>query len=303
MSFFSDKARDDCWTYFERHIKQIPGSANQDAARTYLQEREENIEISTVGSYLTHIKAFGQYLNGRDWKDATRSDVINHIKSARGRQGRQDRGDVRRTRSLGRYTKYQRMVMLREFYKWLLDTDEDETPPQFKRMPFRKPSLEEQTRSRDDRLTIKEVVDMLAAARNEKERCIVMLLLDSGFRAGELVALDIGDVRFDEHGAKVLHGRDARGLKTRRRRVPTRITFAAPYVRRWVAVHPRRMQPDAPLFPSRSNRNNGQGLTVSPSRLRAQWRIRPMRRRPLGIPSLVRPTPTIGGRLEGKLLA
>jgi integrase/recombinase XerD len=258
MSFLSDRDSEACWIYFDRHIARIPKPENQADCRKYLLEREENVELSTIGGYLCHIKAFGLYLDQTSWRDATRDDVINHIKSAAGQQGRIGRQHSRRGKPLGQYTKYQRMVMLREFYKWLLDTDD--TPPQFRRMPFVKPTMEEQTASRDDRLRTDEVMDLLAAARDPMERAIVMLLLDSGFRAGEAAALDIRDVAFDDNGAKLMHSREARGLKTLRRKVPTRLIIGARHIREWIAVHPFRLHPERPLFISRSNRNLGQRL-------------------------------------------
>lgn len=254
MSYFSGKDSSECWAYFDRHIHMIPNAANATKCRTYLLEKEESVELSTCGNYLGHIKAFGIYLGQRDWRDATRDDVIQHIKDAKGHQGRQGRRHPARGEPLGQYTKYQRMVMLREFYKWLLD---EEHPPQFNRMPFRKPSMEEQSLARDDRLTQDEIMDMLSSTPDPRDRAIVMLLLDSGFRAGEAAALDIKDVTFDDHGAKIMHSREARGLKTHRRKVPTRITLAVRYLRDWLAVHPRRLHREAPLFISRGNRSKG----------------------------------------------
>ena len=254
MSFFSDKDAEECWVYFDRHLSQIPNEANRAACRRYLQEREEAVELSTCGSNLGHIKAFGIYLGTREWRDASRDDVIAHIKEAQGRQGRQGRGHPGRGRLLGQYTKYQRMVMLREFYKWLLETDD---PPQFKRMPFSKPTLEEQSLAREDRVDQDEVVSMLAATPDKRDRAIVMLLLDAGYRAGEAAALDIRDVTFDDNGARLLHSRNARGLKTNRRKVPTRITLAAPYLREWISEHPGRLRLNSALFVSRGNRSRG----------------------------------------------
>lgn len=254
MSFFTDKDPTECWAYFDRHIAMIPNPANQEKCRSYLLEREEEVELSTCGTQLGHIKAFGIHLGNREWKDATRDDVIAHIKGATGHQGRSGRAHPARGQALGQYTKYQRMVMLREFYQWLMD---EEHPPQFKRMPFHKPTLEEQSLAREDRLTQDEVMSMLAATEDKRDRAIVMLLLDSGYRAGEAAALNIRDVTFDDRGARILHSRDARGLKTRRRKVATRVTLAAPYLREWIAVHPWRLKRDAPLFVSRGNRRMG----------------------------------------------
>lgn len=276
MSFFSDKSPSECWAYFDRHICMIPNEANAATCRRYLKEREEEVELSTCGTQLGHIKAFGIYLAAREWKDATRDDVIAHIKGASGQQGRTGRAHPGRGQPLGQYTKYQRMVMLREFYKWLLD---EEHPPQFKRMPFHKPTLEEQSLAREDRLSQDEVMAMLAATEDKRDRAIVMLLLDSGYRGGEAAALNIRDVTFDDQGARVLHSREARGLKTHRRKVPTRVTLAAPYLREWIAAHPWRLKRDAALFVSRGNRSmggrlGGAGIWSVIERLARKARIR-----------------------------
>lgn len=261
MSFFSAKNDAECWAYFDRHLALIPNDANAAMARKFLGEKEESCELSTCGSYLAHIKAFGIYLGPREWLDATRDVVIDHIKSAVGRPGRAGRSHPGQLRPLGQYTKYQRMVMLRDFYKWLLDTDD--TPPQFRRMPFVKPTMEEQSLARDDRLTPDEVMDMMAAAKGTRDRAVIMLLLDSGFRAGEVAALDIRDIHFDDHGSKARHNRTARGLKTLRRKVPTRLTISTRYIKEWLADHPWRRHVDRPLMISLSPRNFGSRLKAS----------------------------------------
>lgn len=266
MSFLSDKSPEECWEYFDRHLALIPNEENRREARQFLLEKEESGKLSTVGGYLGHIKPFGIYLADRPWRDATRDDVILHIKGATGKQGRVERTYTGRGRPLGKYTKYQRMVMLRQFYKWLLDTDE--TPDQFRRMPFRKPTSEEQEATLQDRATQDEVISLLSATEDKRDRAIVMTLVDGGFREGELVAFNNGDAVFDDYGAKLQHQSDAGALKTGIRKVPTRITFAAPYLKDWMGVHPHRRDAAWPLFTSRSNRNFGERLTG-----RAIWDI------------------------------
>ncbi len=258
MSFFTGKSRDDAWAYVDRHIALIPLAENSREARQFLLEKEENGKLSTVGCYLGHIKPFGIYLGEKPWREATRDDVILHIKSATGKQGRVERTYTGRGRPLGRYTKYQRMVMLRVFYQWLLDTDD--TPDQFRRMPFRKPTAEEQGAGRHDRVTQDDIISLLSATEDRRDRAIVMTLLDGGFREGELVAFDLPDAVFDDYGVKLRHSSNADGLKTGIRKVPTRLTFAAPYLRDWIEVHPRRRDERPPLFTSRSNRNHGARL-------------------------------------------
>lgn len=261
MSFFNGKSRDDAWSYFDRHVALIPLASNRADVRQYLLEREENAKLSTLGCYLGHVKSFGIYLDQRPWSDATRQDVILHIKEARGRQGRTERSYTGRGEPLGRYTKYQRTVMLRQFYKWLQNTEH--TPLQFERMPFTKPTFDEQLFGRHDRLSQDEVISLLSATEDKRDRAIVMTLLDGGFRDGELVGFNLECVAFDDYGAKLLHAPGTPGLKSGIRKVPTRITFAAAYLRDWIEAHPYRHDETWALFTSRSNRNYGARLTAS----------------------------------------
>lgn len=258
LSFFTGKSPEQCWKYFHRHIDQIPLPKNRVDVKQYLLEKEEDAKYSTLGSYLGHIKAFGIWLEDTPWLDATRDDVFNHIKGSKGIKGRYER--IQRPRKpLGKYSKYQRMVMLRDFYKWLLKIED--TPSQFRKMPFRKPTFEEQSRGSDAKVSKEEVLRMLSAAGNSMDRALVMLLLDSGFRAGEVSALDNQDVEFDEYGALVQHHEVVGGLKTGVRKVKIRITFAARYVREWMERHPSGADPDAPLFLAKSRRNSGSRLS------------------------------------------
>ena len=269
MSFFSNKDRDECWDYFYRHIDQLPSKANKQDLTRFLMWKEEHAKLSTLGCYLGHIKAFGLYLGDTAWLDASKDDVFLHIKGAKSKQGRVPLRDHRHIRSLGKYTKYQRMVMLREFYKWLLDIDE--CPEQFRRLPFQKPSMEEQSEARD-RVMQDELVLMLATTGDKRDRAILMFLADSGFRSGEASALDDVDVEFDDYGAKValwIYPQDPtvprkkrRGLKTGARKVKIRLTISVPYLKDWLDVHPLRKQGTPfPLFTSRSNRNRNDRLT------------------------------------------
>ncbi|MGB1697361.1 MAG: tyrosine-type recombinase/integrase [Thermoplasmatota archaeon] len=260
MSFYTGKSPEECWNYFYRHIDKIPLPDNRTKVEQYLSEKEEHAKYSTLGSYLGHIKAFGIWLQMTPWLEATRDDVFSHIKGSKGIPGRPDRVQKPR-KPLGKYSKYQRMVMLRDFYKWLLDTED--TPEQFRRLPFRKPTFEEQSRGLAAKLSKEEVLRMLSAACNSMDRALIMFLLDSGFRSGEVSALDIQDVEFDEYGALVQHHEVVDGLKTGVRKVKIRITYATRYVREWIERHPGGLDGDAPLFISKSHRNGGERLSAS----------------------------------------
>jgi integrase len=59
-----------------------------------------------------------------------------------------------------------------------------------------------------------EAVRLLGAAGSARDRALVALLLGAGLRAGELVALDVGDLREDERGDFAVHVRASKGART-----------------------------------------------------------------------------------------
>jgi hypothetical protein len=91
MSFSTGKSPEECGTYFQRHLQEIPFEENRIKAERYLLEKEEYVKYSTMGSYLGHVKAFGIWIEDMPWLEASRDDVFDHIKDARGQKGIHDR--------------------------------------------------------------------------------------------------------------------------------------------------------------------------------------------------------------------
>jgi integrase len=93
----------------------------------------------------------------------------------------------------------------------------------------------------DRLLTRKDITAIVEATTNQRDRCLVMLLWDSGCRISEALALRVGDIQFDQFGAAcIVDG------KTGRRRL--RLISSAPELQKWIDIHPMRQDPDAPLF-------------------------------------------------------
>jgi site-specific recombinase XerD len=65
---------------------------------------------------------------------------------------------------------------------------------------------------------------LLAAAKTARDRALVSLLLGAGLRAGELVALDVSDVRESDDGEATIYVRLGKGRKDRQ--VPIRAEVA-----------------------------------------------------------------------------
>lgn len=114
-------------------------------------------------------------------------------------------------------------------------------------------------RRKNKALTREQVALILQTARSPRNRVIISLLADSGFRRGEVCALDVASVTFEGPGAFLDLPDDAPPgyLKTGPREIY--VVDCADDLRLWLKVHPRRDDPSAPLFPS----GNGHGADGS----------------------------------------
>jgi len=90
-------------------------------------------------------------------------------------------------------------------------------------------------------LTEEEVKQMIEVASDDRDKALIQVLYESGCRLGELVGLRVGDVQFDQYGAKLL----VRG-KTGDR--PVRLIQSAPALQHWLEHHEFKEDPNAPLF-------------------------------------------------------
>lgn len=126
-------------------------------------------------------------------------------------------------------------VSIKAFYKWLHGGTYPESVSWIKTHGFAKRKLPE------DLLTQDEVKKLADSCLNPRDRALILLLYESGARAGELIGINLKDVKFDEYGAVImLNG------KTGMRRV--RIIDCVPDLKVWLNNHPRAKDPNAPLF-------------------------------------------------------
>ncbi len=96
-------------------------------------------------------------------------------------------------------------------------------------------------------LTPEEAERLLEEARTLKNKALIAVLLEGGLRISEALSLRIGDVEFDEYGAKLY----VRQSKTEAR--PVRIIKYTHILRAWLQSHPQRNNPQAWLFPKATN--------------------------------------------------
>ena len=203
----------------------------------YLED--EGLSLARRVTQLVRLTRIAETLR-KDFDSATEEDMrtlIRRLKTSKkaNRDGREELSD----RSL---EDYQNTV--KKFWRWLKaplgkEPDPSWNPPEtawMKRIKLEKNVLPE------DILKIDEKNRMLEAAHHPRDKAYVEVAWDSGARPGEILGLRIRDIEFDDYGAVMI----VRQGKTGDRRV--RLIESAPSLATWISIHPRRDDPDSPLW-------------------------------------------------------
>jgi len=99
----------------------------------------------------------------------------------------------------------------------------------------------------DDLIKREQLAKLVAACINARDKAIISLLYEGGLRCGEILNLDIKDVRLSEDGVDI-HVPDKEGCKTGARDLWLTECFS--YMRDWIESHPLRGNHNAPFFVS-----------------------------------------------------
>jgi site-specific recombinase XerD len=182
-----------------------------------------------VNRYLQLLKQAAEWL-GKDFDRATKRDVERVVRRIE-------------TSGYSAWTKQTYKAALKRFYKWLLGGDEEY--PEQVRWIRTTLSQREKLLPRD-LPTEEEVKRLVEAADNPRDRAFIMTLYETGGRIGEVGSLRVKDVEFlKDYAAVRLRG------KTGTRRVP--VVASVPHLSLWLEHHPRRSDPNAPLWPKFSD--------------------------------------------------
>jgi integrase len=233
---------------FERQIKNaLPrlSAANRGLVEALIAERRRSgIRPSSNYSLLIHLLQLDTYLKGRPFKDATPDELrafldeyaITHASTT--------------TRLMAIWAQ---TVLVRA-----LDLDDTDDLPRPIRHALRvartTPNVRGHVIPEKDFLAAVAAVPRLGyvvSYATELLQAVLWLLWDTGMRRSELLSLRVSDVTFhDESGTARLQLREeltvTHGLKTGARYVIVR--DAVPALKAWLAVHPGRLDPEAPLI-------------------------------------------------------
>lgn len=133
------------------------------------------------------------------------------------------------------WTKYDRKVVLKRFYRWL--NGDEEYPKSIKWLKLKDPK---NSILPEELLTEEEVIKIIDAAKYLRDKAFIYTLYESGCRIGKLLTLQIKNVSFGEHVTSLVVAG-----KTGQRRVP--LISATSYLSIWLSMHPFKDNPDAPL--------------------------------------------------------
>ncbi|MFA5246816.1 MAG: tyrosine-type recombinase/integrase [Candidatus Micrarchaeia archaeon] len=170
----------------------------------------------------------------KPFQDATREDLISMVGEFEGLD-------------LAESTKYDHKVVLKTFYRWFKGGEDEQTP---REVAWLKPRVKNRSHKLpEDLLSEEEVLRMAQTANTPRDKALVLVLYESGCRIGELLTLKIKNINFDQYGA-ILRVTG----KTGDRRV--RIISSAPALSAWLEIYEGTKDPEAFLWPPRSNNNH-----------------------------------------------
>jgi integrase/recombinase XerD len=185
-----------------------------------------DISMPRVIKYLQSLKTIASKTN-IDFDKATKNDIEEYVAYINGEP-------------YSEWTKKDFKLVLKRFYKWLKNTGDD-FPPEVK---WIKTGMKRcKTKLPEELLTPKDVMKMIDAAENLRDKALVSVLFESGCRIGELGILRIKDLVFDDYGIQF----NASG-KTGARQI--RIIDSTSYLSNWLNAHPCKNDRDAFLWVS-----------------------------------------------------
>jgi len=182
------------------------------------------ISKSRIDRYLQVIKLFGELVS-KDFRDLVKDDFVSLIAKIE-------------SRHYSNWTKYTYKSMLRKFVSWVHDSKE--APDCISWVKLNSCSSR---RLPEELLTQDEVKLLIESAVNIRDKALISSLYESGCRISEIGNLRIKNLSFDKYGARfIVNG------KTGQRRV--RVIASVHYLAEWLNNHPRRDEPESPLWVS-----------------------------------------------------
>jgi len=213
--------------------------------KSYVLSFKRSLEVLgkkklTVTKRLGEAVRIFELLGDKDLKTATREDIeelvlkINNLKQ-------KDSSGKETDIPVATITKNKLKLTLKWLVRFVLKTDTN--PPI---TAWIKPQKEEHNLPAESLLTEEEVIRMIEASKNLRDKAIIALFWDTGARVGEVLNTKIKDVKVNKEITHImLDG------KTGMRQVP--LVFSVPYIINYINTMRSKAKPEDPLFVTLNN--------------------------------------------------
>lgn len=197
----------------------------------------EDMSPGRQAKYIYTLGRIALMMDGKNFRQANKEDIVQVV------------GKINNNPNFKDWTKYNYLVIIRRFYKWLRQSDEYP-----KEVKWITPRIKQHKKTMPKKLlTFDDIKKMANATNNLRDRCFILLLYETGARIGEVLGISISDVEQHKYGAKVgLQG------KTGYRKIM--VIWSAPAISNWLQQHPHKEKPDSRLFCGIGNFKKGDRL-------------------------------------------
>jgi site-specific recombinase XerD len=187
----------------------------------------QNISISKTSRYLQDVIWLHRQLEGKNFDDVVKEDV----KALLAKMNQSD---------LAESTKKGIKIMLRKFYKYIRGVDDPRKYPEEVDF-FTLTITKSHSLMPEELLNEQEMMQIIRAAKNERDKALMAVLCESGCRVGEVGTLRIKHISFEEIGVRIT----VKG-KTGMRKIL--LIKSAPFLQIWLNNHPIGDNPEAPMW-------------------------------------------------------
>ncbi len=161
---------------------------------------------------------------GKPFGDATKDDIVDLVSKIE-------------NRNISAWTKHGYKTILKRFYKWLRDSER--YPPE---VAWIKASNNiPNNLQKKDLLTVDDIQKIADCTTNIRDKAFIWVYFESMRRLGEILTMKIGEVEFDDLGARLT-------VNGKMGRANGRIISSTPLLASWLDMHPLKSNPNAPLW-------------------------------------------------------
>jgi len=204
----------------------------------YRSRVAEGLSLARIIKCLCTLRQISKSLK-KSFTEATKDDIVDLI------------ARIEET-EISEWTKHDYKVILKSFYKWLRDSEN--YPPEVR---WIKASNNIPNKlQKKDLLTVEEIQKIADCTTNVRDKAFIWVYFESMRRLGEILTLKIGNIEFDDLGARlVVNGKMGRDN--------ARIITSASLLASWINIHPLRNKPDASVWITLNRKGEYKQLTYN----------------------------------------